>query len=280
MSTVGSGRHDVNSLSRHNYKYRKYARVAVVATRSDAVELDIRLDRTIPVPLYHQLAKAIEGAIESGALKPGDRIENEMLLTERLGLARPTARQAIQELVRKGMLVRRRGLGTQVVRPGIHRDVRLSSLHRDLAQAGRTPCTRLLERAGCTPGSTGLAPLLDHLSSAEPLQKIVRLRLADGEPLALMTNYLPARFVLGDRDLEDRSLYDLLREQGAQLAIAHQTIGARLADATEAELLEHAQPAACVTAERVVYDDAGHLIELGQHLYRADRYAVRTTLVA
>lgn len=250
-----------------------------MATRSDAVELDVRLDRTSPVPLYHQLAQAIEGAIDSGALQPGDRIENEMSLTERLGLARPTARQAIQELVRKGLLVRRRGLGTQVVRPAIHRDVRLSSLYDDLAQTGRTPRTRLLEHIGCTPDSVGLPALLDQLPAAEPLQKIRRLRLADGEPLALMTNYLPARFTFDEDALSTRSLYDLLREQGVQIAIAHQTIGARLADAAEGALLEQSLPAACVTAERIVYDDAGRLVELGQHLYRADRYSVQNSLV-
>lgn len=250
-----------------------------MATRSDAVEFDVRLDRSSPVPLYHQLAQAIESAIDSGGLRPGDRIENEVSLTERLGLARPTARQAIQELVRKGLLVRRRGLGTQVVRPAIHRDVRLSSLYEDLVQSGRQPLTRVLERFECTPASTGLPALLDHLSPDEPMQQIRRLRFADEEPLAIMTNYLPARFIFDDDALADRSLYDLLREQGAQIAIAHQTIGARLADGDEARLLGTPRPAACVTAERIVYDDAGKLIELGRHIYRSDRYTVQNSLV-
>lgn len=250
-----------------------------MATRSDAVQIDVRLDRASPVPLYHQLAQAIETAIETGALQPGDRLENELSLTERLGLARPTARQAIQELVRKGMLVRRRGLGTQVVRPAIHRDVRLTSLHDDLAASGRTPDTRLLAHEMCTPATAGVPALTELLPPDEPMQMLRRLRSADGEPLAIMTNYLPVRFELDDVALAGRSLYDLLREQGAQIAIAHQTIGARLADGEEAGLLEQAPPLACVTAERTVYDDAGALVELGRHLYRADRYTVSTSLV-
>ncbi|MEQ3552759.1 GntR family transcriptional regulator [Pseudonocardia nematodicida] len=250
-----------------------------MATRSDAVQVDVRLDRSSPVPLYHQLAQAIEGAIEEGSLQPGDRLENELSLIERLGLARPTARQAIQELVRKGLLVRRRGLGTQVVRPAIHRDVRLTSLHEDLARSGRAPVTRLLSHEECTPASARLHALTGILPADEPLQMVRRLRSADGEPLAIMTNYLPARFQLDDVALADRSLYDLLRDQGAQIAIAHQTIGARLADAEEAGLLEQQRPLACVTAERIVYDDAGALVELGRHLYRSDRYTVSTSLV-
>ncbi|MBN9733590.1 MULTISPECIES: GntR family transcriptional regulator [unclassified Pseudonocardia] len=250
-----------------------------MATRSDAVQIDVRLDRSSPVPLYHQLAQAIETAIDRGALQPGDRLENEITLTERLGLARPTARQAIQELVRKGLLVRRRGLGTQVVRPAIHRDVRLTSLYEDLTDAGRAPETRLLAHEAVTPATSGVPALRDLLPADEPLQMLRRLRRADGEPLSIMTNYLPARFDLADDVLAERGLYALLREQGAQIAIAHQTIGARLAHDDEAALLERPAPLACVTAELTVYDDAGALVELGRHLYRADRYTVQTSLV-
>src|SRR3712207_4985000 len=107
-------------------------------------ELDITLDRNSPVPLYHQLAQAIEQAIDDGTLAPGDRLENEGSLTRRLGLSRPTARQAIQELVKKGLLVRKRGVGTQVVHSQFSREERLTSLYDDLANAGKTPGTRLL----------------------------------------------------------------------------------------------------------------------------------------
>src|SRR5687768_4730313 len=54
-------------------------------------ELDITLDRNSPVPLYYQLARSIESAIDDGTLAPGDRLENEVSLTRRLGLSRPTA---------------------------------------------------------------------------------------------------------------------------------------------------------------------------------------------
>src|SRR3954447_16571540 len=108
-------------------------------------ELDIRLDRSSSVPLYHQLAQSIEHAIVSGELLPGDRLENELSLTTRLGLSRPTARQALQELVKRGRLVRKRGVGTQVVRSQFSRDERLTSLNEDLVKAGRRPTTRLLE---------------------------------------------------------------------------------------------------------------------------------------
>ena len=64
-------------------------------------------------PLYFQVSRQIEAAIDSGVLAPGDRLENEISLADRWGLSRPTMRRAIQELVDKGLLVRRRGIGTQ-----------------------------------------------------------------------------------------------------------------------------------------------------------------------
>ena len=62
-------------------------------------------------------------------------------------------------------------------------------------------------------------------------------------------------------------------------AIAHQTIGARLVTTEEAELLGETEPAACVTMERLVYDDTGRFVELGRHIYRASQYTVQTSLV-
>ena len=82
--------------------------MAGMSEPSAARELDITLERNSPVPLYYQLAQSIEQAINDGVLAPGDRLENELSLTTRLGLSRPTARQAIQELVKKGLLVRKR----------------------------------------------------------------------------------------------------------------------------------------------------------------------------
>src|SRR5215218_9719812 len=109
------------------------------------VPLAVELDRSSPVPLYYQLAQAIEAAIRDGELAPGDRFENELALAQRLALSRPTTRRAIQELVEKGLLVRKRGVGTQVVQQPVHRRVELTSLFDDLARAGQEPTTQLLD---------------------------------------------------------------------------------------------------------------------------------------
>ncbi len=102
------------------------------------------LDRTGPVPLYYQVSRRLEAAIRSGEVPPGVRLENEIAIGERLGLSRPTVRRAIQELVDKGLLVRRRGVGTQVVQGQVTRPVELTSLYEDLQSTHHQPATRVL----------------------------------------------------------------------------------------------------------------------------------------
>jgi DNA-binding GntR family transcriptional regulator len=244
-------------------------------------QLDIVLDRASPVPLYHQLAQAIEAAIVSGELMPGDRLENEVSLTSRLGLARPTARQAIGELARKGLVVRKRGVGTQVLSGQINRETRLSSLYDDLRSSGRNPSTQLLSYE-IGPPSDEVLNCGAEVDEHDRYIRIRRLRLADGVPLAILTNHLPASLGITEEDLsngEAGGLYGILRARGLHLRVAHQTVSARLMTAAEARLLTERRPAACLTALRVVYDDNGRLVEVGQHAYRASQYALEISLV-
>ena len=96
-----------------------------------------QVDRASPVPLYFQLARQFETAIETGQLRPGARLENEVELAERLGLSRPTVRAAFGYLVSRGLVVRKRGAGTLVTDQAIDRDLELTSLYDDLAAACR-----------------------------------------------------------------------------------------------------------------------------------------------
>jgi len=241
-------------------------------------QLDITLERNSPVPLYYQLAQYIEHAINVGDLAPGDRIENELSLTSRLGLSRPTARQAIQELVNKGMLVRKRGVGTQVVRSQFRRDEKLSSLNEDLAKAGKVPSTVLLDY------SVGALDdqIRDVVDAADVLDsefiRIRRLRLADNVPLAILTNYIPARYAITAEDLRQRGLYACLNALGVHLKIAHQQISARLMTAEEADLLDEPTPAACLSVDRLAYDDVGRFVEFGRHIYRPAYYSIQSSL--
>lgn len=234
--------------------------------------LDFALDRSTPVPLYHQLAQQLEAAIEHGVLAPGNLLGNEVDLSVRLGLSRPTVRQAIQSLVDKGLLVRRRGVGTQVVHSQVRRPLELSSLYDDLEKAGQGPGTRVL-RHETVPAPADAATALGVAEGAEAVV-LERLRLTHGRPVALLCNYLPAGLLeLDDARLESTGLYRLLRTSGVVLHSARQTVGARAADGEEAARLDEPEGAALLTMSRTAYDDTGRPVEYGTHIYRASRYA-------
>jgi DNA-binding MarR family transcriptional regulator len=97
----------------------------------------ILVDPTSPVPLYFQVAQYLQRAIETGELPPGGQLDNEVLLAGQFGLSRPTIRRAMQYLVDKGMLVRKRGVGTQVVGPEAGNTTEQSGVAEDLAASGQ-----------------------------------------------------------------------------------------------------------------------------------------------
>jgi DNA-binding GntR family transcriptional regulator len=239
--------------------------------------LSIEIERSSPVPLYFQVSQAFEKAILDGQLKPGDRFENELALAKRLNLSRPTTRRAIQELVDKGMLVRKRGVGTQVVQTPVHRPVELTSLFDDLARAGQEPATKVLEyRIG--PAPDDIAAHLNLPADSDVLT-MRRLRSSGGQPLALMTNHLPAALAPDQDELEKAGLYQALRSRGVHIRLARQSIGAKAADREEARLLDEKPKAPLLVMNRTAFDDSGRIVEYGSHAYRASRYYFETTLV-
>lgn len=241
-------------------------------------DLFMDVDRSGPIPLYYQVATRIEGAIRSGKLPAGSRLENEVALSERLGLSRPTIRRAIQDVVDKGLLVRRRGIGTQVIRGEVARQVELTSLQEDLVRLGRRPSTTLLLMEVMPAGVT----MAKHLTvdAGAPVLHIRRLRSTDDTPLAILENYLPEDFLdLSSDDLTQYGLYQVLRARGTTMRVANERIGARKATKEEAELLDLEHGGAVLTMNRTAYDNSGHAVEYGQHCYRPDLFSFQVTLV-
>jgi GntR family transcriptional regulator len=250
------------------------------AATPDGVALGLfAIDRNSPVPLYFQVAQFMETAIEDGRMPPGTRLDNEILLAEQLGLSRPTLRRAMQYLVDKGLVVRRRGIGTRVVQPKVRRPLELTSLYDDLTTSGRRPATRILSN-DVVPASPEIAMTLQLPEGSEVIQ-LVRLRYALDEPIAKLTNALPATTAgLTTEALERHGLYQLLRAAGVHLHTATQTIGARKATAEEARLLGESKGAALLTMQRLTYDDHGRPVEFGTHVYAAARYSFELTLLS
>ena len=227
---------------------------------TDPAALELGVDRSSPIPLYFQLAQQLEAAIEQGRLAPGSLLGNEIELAARLGLSRPTVRQAIQSLVDKGLMVRRRGVGTQVVHSTVRRPLELSSLYDDLEAAGGHPTTRVL-RNTVEPADAAVAEAL-AVAEGTDVHRVERLRYAHGEPLALLRNHLPPGIVdLDTARLEATGLYRLMRGAGITLHSARQAIGARAATAAEAERLTEREGAPLLTMQRVTFDDTGRAVD-------------------
>lgn len=251
------------------------SRAVVVTATLPVLDLD---RREMAEPLYMQVYRHIERAVDAGGLRPGDRLDGEIGLAEQLGISRSTMRRAISELVNRGLLVRKHGVGTQVVDTGRRRASRLSSLHDELSQADLRPSTRVLS-VETAEAHADVAEALD-VGVGEPVLALVRLRLAAGEPVAIMQNWLPADLTdLAAADLERRGLYQVLRGRGIKMRVARQTIGADAADAKQARLLEVRKGGPVLTMRTITYSDLGQAIDYGRHTYRPDRYQFEVTNV-
>lgn len=239
----------------------------------------VRFDRSSPVPLYHQLATQLKQKIGDGELEKGSLLGNEIELAAAWKVSRPTVRHAIAELVDEGLLIRRRGIGTQVVTNDVRRRFALSSLHDDLIEEGRESSCEVLavelraapaevaEELECAPGSDALY--------------ISRIRYADGLPLAATENWLVADFAddLNADVLATSGLYETLRVLGISPHSAMQRVGAKAASADEATVLDLKAGSPLVTMHRVMKDRTGRVIEVADTVYDANQYTIEMSVI-
>src|SRR5256885_6822197 len=137
----------------------------------------------------------------------GDAIPSERQLSADLGVSRVTVRAALDELVREGFLVRRRGAGTFVSEPKIAQELTMTSFTDDIRRRGMSPGSKTLDLQ-IVPAGARLGRLL-HVSPSEPVVVAKRLRLADRETMAIETLHVRESLVPGltATDLETGSLF-------------------------------------------------------------------------
>ncbi|WP_316670362.1 GntR family transcriptional regulator [uncultured Propionibacterium sp.] len=239
----------------------------------------IMLDRESSVPLYQQIAGPIEELIMAGELAPGRLIEDEVSMAKRLKVSRPTTRRALRDLVMRGLLTRRRGIGTRVTPMHVHRSLGLTSLNDDLIAAGFHPRTEVLSYEVMLADPTAARSL--HGEPGIEIIQVRRLRFIDDEPLAIMTNLLPAGAKAPTvTQLTGQGLYESLAVHGTRPVMAQQSIGARLASPEEARLLVIDEGDAVLVMERTAFDKDGSVIEHGTHVYNCGMYSFQFNLVA
>jgi GntR family transcriptional regulator len=208
----------------------------------------------------------------TGRLPPGTALPSERVLAERFGVARMTVRQEVDRVVADGLAVRRPGGGTFVAEP---RPVRTltSCFSLDMRARGLTPASKLLEHIVST-ATDELAAGLEE-PPGTPVLHLVRLRTADGEPMAIERTSLSLRRYPGvdELDFGTLSLYDELSSRwGVTLSMVSASVVASPPDPSDAELLGIDSSTPCLIITSASRTASGEVIEFGRSVYRSDRY--------
>jgi GntR family transcriptional regulator len=209
----------------------------------------------------------------------GGALPSERQLSVDLGVSRLTLRAALDELVREGFLVRRRGSGTFVREPKIAQELTMTSFSEEMRRRGMTPGSRTLSLETTTAGAY-LGRCL-HVSPSERVVVAKRLRLADGESMAIETLHVPESLVPGlePKDLDQGSFYELLAERfGVTIVGGMQTIEPTVTNEEESEALNVPLHSPAFLFERTTRSENDEIVEFVRSIYRGDRYRLVSEL--
>ncbi len=239
------------------------------------------IDKNSPIPFYFQITDILLKRIKEGKFKPHQQIPTEEELTAIFQVSRMTVRQAISKMVSEGILYRKRGHGTFVGEPRLERKVaRLTSATVDMEEAGLKPGAVLLERKVIRPSEEERSIL--NLGEEDHVLEVVRLRLANEQPIAIGRAVIPTRSYpeLVKANLEGVvSLTQFMEEHcGCKIAYAHQKIRAVNATSEQSRLLKIKKGTALLHLNRVFYTNDHQPIGVFESFYRGDRYVFTSAL--
>lgn len=240
------------------------------------------LDKSAPLPLYHQLKKILMSGIESGEWQPDEQIPTETDLAKRFGISKITVRHALRDLADSGYVRREQGRGTFVSTPKLAQGPReLTSFTEEMRRHQLKAWSRVLEQA-VKPADQTVADAL-QIAPGDPVFVLKRLRMANDEPMGLQSAHLPMSLApgLAEERLDSVSLYDVLeRRHGLRPARATETHSAVLVDPEDAVLLGVAPGSPALAAQRVTYLAGGQPLEYVESTMRGDRYRIELDLVS
>ena len=221
---------------------------------------------------YREIERYLRSLVEGA--RPGHPLPSEAELCERFSVSRMTVRQALAELTNDGLVERRRGQGTFVAHRPVHRRPGVFlSFTEEMNRRGMQATSRLLSAGLDDPRRSETLDL--GLAPDSQVVRVVRVRLADGVPVALEDAALvPELGWVLDEDLGGGSLHGALAGRGTVATRATGTITARLARASETELLDLTPQSALLVELRILFDQQGRVFERTETRYAADRYVI------
>ena len=222
--------------------------------------------------LYQEIEDWLRKKVAQG--KTGDSLPSEVDIAAKFDVSRMTARHAVMNLMREGLVDRKRGAGTFIAEKPLHRrEGVLLSFTEDMARRGLAPSSTMIS------GKIEVASKNDR--SALRLEKdvkcvvIKRIRLADDRPLALeRVALVPAAKDVLKYDLVNGSLHQALRHIGFAPNVANGWLSARVANAAEAKYLEILMKSPLLVETRIIEDKDGNPLEFTETAYVATRYVV------
>ncbi|WP_281421306.1 GntR family transcriptional regulator [Cohnella xylanilytica] len=189
------------------------------------------------MPLYYQLKQLIMEKLKE--LPPLSPIPSERELCDTFGVSRPTVRRALEELENDGELVRLPGKGTFVAeKKYVDHAMQWSiGFYEDASMQNKAPTTKVLQQT-IVPATAEIAKRLAVQQDSEVFV-LERLRFVDGEPICLVTSYLPYALCtdLPKANFAEQSLYAFLKEYGIAIHRAKRSIEVKQANVTEAAYL-------------------------------------------
>ncbi|MEN3186046.1 MAG: GntR family transcriptional regulator [Atribacterota bacterium] len=252
-------------------------------SRKELLQEPEEIRAEIELPLYQQLKNILKKSIHSGVLRPGDQIPSESELCERYGISRITVRQAIGALVQEGFLYRRPGKGTFVTSPKLRRRLpRLYSFSEDMRDLGLEPSSKTLEQK-VVEAEEEMVNLLKLPDTNRKVTKLVRIRMANGEPILLERTFIP-HYLCPDlvvEDMEKNSLYEVLRKKYRfSLDYAIETHEVTVLTKDEAKTLSCPDKSPAFFIERVAFLKNDVPFELTRSVVRGDKVRFTVRLVA
>ncbi len=223
-------------------------------------------------PLYVQLRKRIEAAIDTGLLPAESALPPEREIASVTELSRVTVRKAMSDLAEQGIVVQRQGSGSFVAPRKARVEQLLSQLTsftEDMAGRGLQSESHWLERGLFLPTADEVAIL--GLAPGDQVARLARLRMADGRPMAIERASLSPE-VLPNPLAVTRSLYQVLGAAGLRPVRAVQKISAINLGPADADLLGLPVQAAGLRIERISYLATGRVAECTRSIYRGDAY--------
>jgi len=240
---------------------------------SASSRLAAAVHRHSPVPLHHQIKIAVLQGVEQGWLQPGEQLPRERELAQALGVSLAPVRQAMADLTKEGYVDRTRGKGTFIRdRKLVEKIQILGSFHDSVSRQGLNATVKVLSSEFARPPHLVAAALALRGHEAWCLRRLAHL---DGDPLALLTAWLPPRYARGvsGEDLGGGSLYEALaRVHGVEMTSADSVVEVDRARLDQAELLGLAPGSPVLRVIGTTRDQQSRPVEYSDVLYRPERF--------